>query len=75
MGAMVRRICDIFSASSGFLDDIGILIVSRRCRIVDVGLLDLLMPLVSLMRLAGIWSVERASWSLMLRLGRRLSFS
>lgn len=49
MGAIVRRICEIFSASSGFRADNGIL-DRRFCMRLEWGLLALLIPLVLLMR-------------------------
>lgn len=49
MGAMVRRIWASLSASSGLRSESGIL-ARRLCRMVDIGLFVLLIPLVSLMR-------------------------
>jgi hypothetical protein len=55
IGAMVSRICEIFSASSGFRKDNGIL-DSCLCAMLDSGLFALLIPLVFLMRWLGIRS-------------------
>jgi hypothetical protein len=55
MGAIVSRICEIFAASSGFLEDKGIFESCLRATL-DNDLFCLLIPLDSLMRRLGITS-------------------
>jgi hypothetical protein len=58
MGAMVRRICSIFNAKSGLRLESNIFrFASLRWRMLDLGLLALLIPLVSHIRRVGMCSV------------------
>lgn len=49
MGAIERRICEIFCSNSGERRERRILSFRRLCAMVDVGLFALLIPLVELM--------------------------